>query len=223
MTFVLTLILCTLSSYILYYIFYYYWWKNCGKNGCKLQKGLFDQTLDFLNISDLHVHRTDLKLGASTGNCSHRYIHNCLCASGKSALYMHCTSNWLLPSIQLIPWRHTPCPLSKNRALQRFTVTDSRWLMEESARMRKCLNYVTYSSSVRQHRVKQAVKITIHPSVRLQVWEGGEDFEVCSSHNQYVHTYVWCSDVPWLIASELHMAVDMTSSFVLKPPPNRLL
>lgn len=59
----------------------------------KLQKGLLDQTLDFLNISDLHVHRTDLKLGASIGNCSQRYIHNCLHASGKSALYMHCTSN----------------------------------------------------------------------------------------------------------------------------------
>lgn len=223
MSFVLTLILCTLSSYILYYIFTIIG----GKNGCKLQKGLFDQTPDFLNISDLHVHRIDLKLSASTGKCSQRYIHNCLYASGKSALYMHCTSNWLLPSIQLIPWRHTPCPLSKNRALQRFTVTDSKWLMEESARMcasvSEWMNYVTYSSSVRQHRVKQAVKITIHPSVRLQVWERGEDFEVCSSHSQYVRTYVWRSDVPWLIASELDMAVDMTSSFVLKPPPNRLL
>lgn len=138
MTFVLTLILCTLSSYVLYYIFTIIGGKTVEKMAAKLQKGLFDQTLDFLNISDLHVHRTDLKLGASIGNCSQRYIHNCLYASGKSALYMHCTSNWLLPSMQLIPWRHTPCPLSKNRALQRFTVTDSKWLMEESARMRKC-------------------------------------------------------------------------------------
>lgn len=89
MSFVLTLILCTLSSYILYYIFTIIG----GKNGCKLQKGLFDQTPDFLNISDLHVHRIDLKLSASTGKCSQRYIHNCLYASGKSALYMHCTSN----------------------------------------------------------------------------------------------------------------------------------
>lgn len=92
MTFVLTLILCTIQLF-LYYIFTIIGRKTVEKMAAKLQKGLLDQTLDFLNISDLHVHRTDLKLGASIGNCSQRYIHNCLYASGKSALYMHCTSN----------------------------------------------------------------------------------------------------------------------------------
>lgn len=67
--------------------------------------------------------------------------------------------------------------------------------MEESPHMwsnvSQWVNYATYSSSVRQNGVEQAVKIMIHPSLRLKVWGRKCRGLCCLLWSQSVDTLTW--------------------------------
>lgn len=109
---------------------------------------------------------------------------------------LKCKAFCILTSILIKIYLYSMLTFKNIEHCMACTVNNSKQLKEESnlrwSSVSVWVNYVAYSSSVRQYRVKQAVEITIHPSLRLQVCEKrGKPFMVYCKINVCERPCVW--------------------------------